>query len=257
MFRDFVLPIATRAGHPYAVGILGLILVAASPTAADGVMLGTTGWSVDWTSAQVTNVRFLQDPGNTSRGTMIVTRTLDNFDPVNITFNQDAAPAANEFGLRITLEFDLMTNQTGSDIGGFILALIPNKPLAGANLNVDPSNPKADDPPYGKGKHPAPPHFHNDGYGFQGYFTLVSSDGHSSGDPAFTLGFGNGVLPTGERIEPNGIGIHEWSVGGYRRSFDFTTTPLPIPEPSSLMMGLTAVLIISAAAKRCRRPTAA
>jgi hypothetical protein len=210
--------------------LLFFAIVLAGPTAAQGgVMLGDTGWTVEWTSPQITGIRF-----DEVSDTMIVTRKLNSFDPVDITFNQDAVAKGNKFGLKISLSFELMTNETGSDIRAFTLALTPNRPLDMVHA-VDGAHPGAADPPYGVGKHPAPPHFHNGGYNFQGFFSLVSSDGNPSGDPAFTLGFA-GDLPDGERIEPNGFFIHEFSVKDYQRSFTFEMTPSPTPEPSSLLL---------------------
>jgi hypothetical protein len=190
------------------------------------------------------------DYGKTSN-TLFERATLTSNAPFIIKFTEDAPPAKDGHGLKVNIDL-LLTNGTNQNWKGFKLELMD----ADTNSGIIPY--EKFDPT--KFVHPNEAHFHPMG----GVFANFQSDPFNN--PAafktqtmFTAVGGALVGPTqaNKAWTASGFFIHEIDVAGLPRTFYLVETPILAgaanPEPSSIVMAGTSVLIGLAYAWRRRR----
>jgi hypothetical protein len=189
-------------------------------------VLGTgwlTSWTISWTTPGV-SFNFVAGSPNTLAETVAF---ADN-NPIAITFTENAAPTANNFGLRLTMS-ETITNQTGVAWTGF------SEVLQDATSS-----------PQGSAAHPSFAHFHSDS-GFTGsqFPTVVGVS------PTSSFAFSGGTVANGSSWTPAGIGMHEFEDSGVLRTFTLVETPTAAtPEPTSLLLALLGAVVLAALYRR-------
>lgn len=195
---------------------------------------GSTGWHIEYDPAKVIDPSFFGTPRNDDRkdGDLDLDHVFFNsLNPIEIKFFQDRdAPGdMTNFGLRITLRFDI-ANDSGSAWKGFTMRL----------------SDELSDFDTGDAVHPGFAHFHSlvpDSPQSFAPFSRLSPD---KGNPNFSVGsstktqrgdvylLGNGIFDTDLSKSWTGIGIHEWENPFVKRNFTLLLTPTAVPEPGTL-----------------------
>ncbi|WP_044873030.1 hypothetical protein [Pseudomonas sp. LFM046] len=202
---------------PFAISIVGAGLYATPAHAgvcelADGSR--DTGWSIVFDDAQVSNCVFTGNAGDgRNKGTLDLTLTFVDGNPIPIQFVQEAAAAADSFGLRITWNLTL-NNQ-------FEL-------LRGIRGRAFDDNPVLDDKEneFVADIHPGFAHFHQDGTFNAGPF-VGAADCDCESDRDFRVrGPEPGAFAAGTSGTVSGLGVHQIEEQGQQRNFTINVEPL-------------------------------
>lgn len=166
---------------------------------------------------------------------------FQDMNPIDIEFIQMDFVAAENFGLRIKAQFDIL-NDSGKRWEGFRLEL-----LHGNTTDFDSQD----------FVHPGWAHFHALGADAPQSFTPFTR--LSPGNPSATnrgdlYVLGNGFFDDGVSKNWTGLGIHQWERPNELRNFTLRLTPT-VPEPGTLALvagGMVTLIVL----RRVRRPPA-
>jgi hypothetical protein len=221
--------------------------------------LGNTGWYAEFDGAKVKDAKF-------EGTTFTVIKEFADLTPIDIKFIEKNPAAADDFGLRITLNETVKNTSQNINWKSFGLELIdpnpvliagdPNGNILGKNDNVATN-------------HPGFAHFHKD----PGQtFTPFTPDPNPNDNPAtggiarpqqgkvITLTGGNGIN-AGDMKDWKGIGIHQIEEKAQQRNFILRETPFkdavpppfavsPIPEPETYAMLLAGLGLMGVVVRR-------
>jgi hypothetical protein len=210
-----------------ASAVFSLLLLGSAATNAAMISsgIGSTGWSLNYDNTLVTSFAFSPNaPGSTNQGSLSLGLLWTTSTPITLSFVENAPAAADAFGLRITLNENIINN-SGVAFTGFGLTLNDPTTPSSASSNL----------------HPGIAHFHNDSTNL-GTFSVTGlpatlPPGGSS--PTSFSATGSSLANAGISAWA-GIGIHEWEVAGVARNFQLLETPVAassgpvaVPEPGS------------------------
>jgi hypothetical protein len=199
----------------------------------------TTGWHIEFDPTQVISPTFVGTPTNGTGldGVLDFDQVLfKNLNSINIDFVQDRQVAAENFGLRISLRFDIR-NESGSAWDDFTLALIDR------SREFD----------SGDALHPGFAHFHALGAdGTQAFppFPKPNPANPSATNRGDLYHLVNGTFATDTTELWTGIGIHQWEEPGETRNFTLRLTPSVVPEPGTLILLVSGLLALGLIRRR-------
>ncbi|MCO6055670.1 hypothetical protein NG726_03150 [Pseudomonas sp. MOB-449] len=207
---------------PFAISIAGLGFYA-SPAHAGVCELADaardTGWSITFDDAQVSNCVFTGNAGEgRNKGTLSLTLKFVDRTPVAIQFVQEAAAAADSFGLRIT--WNLTLDNQFQLLRGIRGRAFDDSPV----LDDDDNEFVADE-------HPGFAHFHQDGTFNPGPFVGAPDCDCESRRDFKVRGVDEGSFAAGTVGTVSGIGVHQIEELGQQRNFTVNVEPLRAEEP--------------------------
>ena len=215
-------------------------------------------WAVTWNA--VANPTLMLDwtaPAGGNLGLLAKTVTFNALAPIDITFTQvdpfvPVDPAVlDQFGLRFKM------NATVKNMSGVNWTTFEDKLIDGAAVTAA-QNPSS----VNNNAHPSNPHFHDDGSVFlNGAGTIgfnadaITNEDANNKKNLWDFSGGPGVANTDTWMVTN-IGIHDWEVTAFKRSFILREQPNVVPEPSALALVAVGSLVVAGLRRRRSRKTA-